>query len=178
MLVSFSVQNFLSFRGSQTLRMEAVSHGKDDIKPNNMNGVKTLARVNSNVLDVKPPAGGWPKVFDTLSEHLRLLDANPNMHALLLMDFDNDYEKRRKRLAEIVDERACRDRVFMLGIDDKESEDLKRTLGQSNNEAVATILLRDCPDETNPIWQNSHLQCNLAELQRMREMGVFGWLFQ
>jgi hypothetical protein len=71
-----------------------------------MNGVKNLAQVNSNVLDVKPPAGGWPKVFDTLSEHIKLLNANPNMYALLLMDFDNEYEKRRKRLVEIFDDRA------------------------------------------------------------------------
>jgi len=35
MLVSFSVANFLSFKGSQTLRMEAVSDGKDDINPQN-----------------------------------------------------------------------------------------------------------------------------------------------
>lgn len=35
MLVSFSVENFLSFKSSQTLRMEAVSQGKDDINPHN-----------------------------------------------------------------------------------------------------------------------------------------------
>jgi len=35
MLVSFSVSNFLSFKGSQTLRMDAVSDGKDDINPQN-----------------------------------------------------------------------------------------------------------------------------------------------
>ena len=35
MLVSFSVENILSFKGSQALRMEAVSSGKDDINPLN-----------------------------------------------------------------------------------------------------------------------------------------------
>lgn len=35
MLVSFSVDNILSFKETQTLRMEAVSHGKDDINPQN-----------------------------------------------------------------------------------------------------------------------------------------------
>jgi hypothetical protein len=142
-----------------------------------MNGVKTLAHVNSRALDVRPPAGGWPKVFETLTENIKLLDANPHMHALLLMDFDNDYIGRMQRLKQIADGRPCADRVFLLGIDDKESEDLKRTLSQSNNEAVAGILLSDCPDNTHPTWQNSHLECNLVELQRMREKGVLNWLF-
>lgn len=35
MLVSFSIENILSFKNSQTLRMDAVSHGKDDINPGN-----------------------------------------------------------------------------------------------------------------------------------------------
>lgn len=35
MLVSFSVENILSFKDSQTLRMDAVSQGKDDINPQN-----------------------------------------------------------------------------------------------------------------------------------------------
>lgn len=35
MLVSFSIENILSFKDSQTLRMDAVSHGKDDINPLN-----------------------------------------------------------------------------------------------------------------------------------------------
>lgn len=35
MLVSFSVENILSFKDSQTLRMDAISHGKDDINPIN-----------------------------------------------------------------------------------------------------------------------------------------------
>jgi AAA15 family ATPase/GTPase len=39
MLVSFSVANILSFKSNQTLRMEAVSHGKDDINPQNTSAV-------------------------------------------------------------------------------------------------------------------------------------------
>lgn len=36
MLVSFSVENLFSFKGRQTLRMDAVSHGRDDINPQNV----------------------------------------------------------------------------------------------------------------------------------------------
>jgi hypothetical protein len=143
-----------------------------------MNGVKNLPGINANVLDVRPPAGGWPKVFETLAENIKLLDANPQMHALLLMDFDNDYAKRFQRLEDTLIGHTCAERVFMLGIDDKESEDLKKSLNRSNNEAVAGILLEDCPEKTGKVWQNSHLQCNLDELQRMREKGVLEWLFQ
>ena len=143
-----------------------------------MNGVKNLPNINANVLDVKPPAGGWLKVFDTLSENLNLLDANDQMHALLLMDFDHAYDKRRQRLKDTLADHACGARVFMLGIDNKESEDLKRTLNKANNEALAGILLDGCPNETNQTWQNRHLLCNQTELQRMRAKNVFTWLFQ
>lgn len=36
MLVSFSVENFLSFKGLQTLRMDAVDHARDNINPSNV----------------------------------------------------------------------------------------------------------------------------------------------
>lgn len=143
-----------------------------------MNGVKNLPVINANVVDVRPPAGGWAKVFETLTENIKLLDANPQMHALLLMDFDNDYAKRMQRLNGILSGHPCAERVFMLGIDDKESEDLKKSLKCSNSEAVASVLLKDCPAETGPVWKNSHLHCNGDELQRMRENGVLRWLFR
>jgi len=142
-----------------------------------MNGLKNLPKINAKVLDIKQPAGGWVKVFDTLAENLRLLDTYQKSHVLLLMDFDGECEGRKQRLHHIITGHACADRVFMLGIDNRESEDLKRTLKQSNNEAIAAMLLEDCPKADGSVWQNTHLQCNAGELRRMRERGVMDWLF-
>jgi hypothetical protein len=143
-----------------------------------VNGAKTLLNVNDLVIDARPPCGGWTKVFAELQDNLDLLNAREQMHALLLMDFDNEFEKRKKQFDGLLQGQNCRDRVFLLGIDNKESEDLKKALGQSNNEEVGKLLVQSCPDETTPEWQNTHLICNTAELERMQTAGVFKWLFK
>lgn len=142
-----------------------------------VNGAKTLPNISDQVIDARPPCGGWAKVFAELEDNLRLLNAKPKMYALLLMDFDNDFEKRKRRFEDLIKHQSCKDRVFLLGIDNKESEDLKAALKQSNNEAVGKILLEQCPKEINVHWINSHLRCNTDELTRMNEAGVFDWLF-
>lgn len=143
-----------------------------------MNGVKRLPYVNSTVLDVKPPVGGWGKVFATLEENFKLLEKYRHMHVLLLMDFDNAYQKRIQQLSNCITNRLLQNRIFILGIEHKESEDLKRTLKQSNYEQIAAILLKDCRENNNEQWKNQHLICNLSELARMRNCGLFDWLFQ
>lgn len=142
-----------------------------------VNGVKTLPNINDHVIDAKPPCGGWVKVFAELEENLKLLNAKAQMHALLLMDFDNDFEKRKGRFENLLSEQDCNDRVFLLGVDNRESEDLKAALKQSNNEAIGKILLQSCPEETAEEWKNPHLRCNADELARMAGAGVFTWLF-
>lgn len=142
-----------------------------------VNGVKTLSNLNDQFIDAKPPCGGWTKVFAELEDNLRLLNARPEMHALLLMDFDNDFERRKQRFDDLLNQQACKDRVFLLGVDDRESEDLKAALRQSNNEAVGKVLLEQCPQETNEHWNNAHLRCNADELMRMQQAGIFDWLF-
>jgi len=142
-----------------------------------VNGIKTLPNVNDTVIDSRPPCGGWGKVFAELESNLRLLNARPEMHALLLMDFDNVFAKRRSKFDELLKEQDCKDRVFLLGVDDKESEDLKASMNQSNNEAVGKDLLRHCPDEQTDAWRNPHLHCNSNEIKRMQAAGMFVWLF-
>jgi hypothetical protein len=142
-----------------------------------VNGVKSLPGVNDRVIDAKPPCGGWGKVFAELEENLKLLNSRETMYALLLIDFDNDFARRKQRFDTTLQGQACQHRVFMLGIDNKESEDLKAALRASNNEAVGTALLEGCPDSTADEWENAHLRCNQEELRRIRSAGVFEWLF-
>ena len=142
-----------------------------------VNGVKTLPNVNDHVIDVRPPCGGWPKVFAELRGNLRLLNDRKEMHAVLLIDFDNEFAFRKQRFEAIIAGQPCCERVFLLGIDNKESEDLKASLKHSNNEAVGKLLLSQCPDEPSAEWQSSHLQCNESEIKRLQSAGVLDWLF-
>lgn len=142
-----------------------------------VNGAKTLPNINERVIDDKNPSGGWPKVFAQLEENLPLLNNRQKMHALLLMDFDNAFQARITKFNQLLTNQNCADRVFILGIDAKESENLKRTLKQSNNEQISKILLENCPSLVVQEWQNQHLNCNQDEIKRMRAQGVFEWLF-
>lgn len=143
-----------------------------------VNGARNLPQVDETVFDVKHPSGGWVKVLAQLEDYLPLLKKYEYMHVLVLMDFDNAFEQRRERLVRIVADDAVRERVFMLGIDHKESEDLKRTLAVTDNEKIATILLGDCPDTATDEWNNANLACNKGELQRIVDRGVLQWVFR
>lgn len=142
-----------------------------------VNGAKSLLNVNENIVDSKEPSGGWSKTFEKLKENLQLIGKFKNMHVLVLIDFDNEYEKRYDIFENILKDNNCLDRAFLLGIDAKESEDLKKALGYKNSEDIAKILLENCPDETANEWENRHLKSNLREIERMRDGGVFQWLF-
>lgn len=143
-----------------------------------VNGAKILLHVDDSLLQVKNPCGGYKKVFDELKEHLNFIDGNYNAHALLLIDFDNQHNKRLNTFKEMLTDKSCKDRVFLLGIDAKESEDLKKYLNITNYEEIASILLEKCPDESTEVWQSEHLKCNVSEIERMKKNGVFEWLFK
>lgn len=143
-----------------------------------VNGAKTLENVNEKIIDDKNPCGGWSKVLKSLTGNLNLINSRHHMHVLLLIDFDNEFEKRKEKFKEIILEEPCFNRVFLLGIDLKESEDLKRTLNQTNNEVISQLLLKDCPNNLAEVWENDHLRCNQPEIERMRASGVFEWLFK
>jgi hypothetical protein len=45
------------------------------------------------------------------------------------------------------------DRVFLLGIDNSESEDLKRYTGHKNYEQIGASLVSDCPEQSgSTLW--------------------------
>ncbi len=66
---------------------------------------------------------------------------------------------------------------IVITCDDKQSEDLKSTLGHIHLEALGQALVKNCPQVQHKMWQNKHLACNQRELDRMRVAGVFDWLF-
>ncbi|HAU40242.1 TPA: hypothetical protein DCW56_04905 [Candidatus Peregrinibacteria bacterium] len=148
-----------------------------------LNGVKNSFNINERVIDAKKPSCGWPKVFDDLENNIQLLIRYPKCHILLLMDFDDkdkeslsSFERRKRKLSEITPPEHA-ERVFILGVNHKESEALKKYFKTPNLEKIGQELIKDCPTGDLSNWHNTHLECNLPEIERMRENGVFDWLF-
>ena len=147
-----------------------------------MNGVTSSLNVKNTVIDIKNPCGGWSKVFEEFEKNIFLLNKYPLCSILLLMDFDDKtsdgldlFHQRMEIFREIVPKEYV-NRVFLLGANHKESEALKRYFTKSNFEEVGKILIEDCPNG-NSKWNNTHLECNLNEINRMQEFGIFNWVF-
>ncbi len=149
-----------------------------------LNGVKKSDNINRNLLDIRHPCGGWSKVFDSFESSGKvLLNRKPETtYVLLLIDFDDKTEEgsenfanRMQKFKELSKEYA--DRVFLLGVNHKEAEALKKFFSQSNMEAIGQMLIGDCPNGNLSNWDNKHLDCNFTEIERMRQAGVFNWLF-
>ena len=149
-----------------------------------LNGVKQSGNINKNLLDIRHPCGGWSKVFDAFESSGRvLLNRKPRTtYVLLLIDFDDktengsqNFANRMEKFKELSQEYA--DRVFLLGVNYKEAEALKKLFSQSNLEAIGRMLIEDCPNGDLSNWNNKHLTCNLPEIARMKQAGVLDWLF-
>lgn len=146
-----------------------------------LNGVQLVHDIS---IDVKKPCAGWVKVFDQfVVKHKKILDKSPHAVILLVMDFDDkkegnetSFEKRKNKFNDLVEDKY-KNRVFLLGTNHKESEDLKKLFKLSNFEDIGKKLVEGCPNSDLKNWDNKHLNCNLSEIDRMRKVGIFDWLF-
>lgn len=141
-----------------------------------MNGVNLSLHVNDTVIRLSNFGHGWSSVFDDFKKSTNLLNKFKERHVLLLMDFDYDFTKRLEEFHQLVPE-EFKNRVFILGIEKKESEDLARFF-KCNSEEVGKKLVENCPNGDLSQWKNIHLECNLPEVERMKVAGVFDWLFK
>ncbi len=142
-----------------------------------LNGVRNSPHVDGYKIDNRAPAGGWSKVFCALEDNHALLERYSEMHLLLLMDFDRKFGERMQHFKEMIADKSYQSRVFLLGVDNKEFENLKQTLKKSNVEKIGQELVKGCPDQQSAIWDTQQLACNQTEIDRMRKAGVFKWLF-
>jgi len=145
-----------------------------------LNGVQMVHDIN---IDVKNPCGGWAKVFENFEKNKNILEKFPDAIILLIMDFDDkkddtesSFEKRKNKFNELVEDKY-KHRVFLLGTNYKESEDLKKIFCLTNFENIGRVLVEDCPNGSLANWENKHLKCNLSEIDRMKRAGIFDWLF-
>lgn len=146
-----------------------------------VNGAMMLPNLNYGIIDLKQPSGGWLMVFENFQDNITLLQQYPLCNILLLIDFDdregdNNFNIRTEMFKEKVPE-EFKNRVFLLGVNHKESEDLKRQFSVSNFEDVGKGLIEECPDESSGKWNSEYLRCNLPEITRMRDNKLFDWLF-
>ena len=95
----------------------------------------------------------------------------------MVIDFDYEFESRYEMFSDLVPD-EYQDRIFILGVDNKESEELKTFFSMSDFEKIGKKLVEDCPKSDLTNWQNRHLECNINEIERMKNSGIFEWLFK
>ena len=142
-----------------------------------LNGISLSLNVKGELLDIRNPCNGWAKVFKELENEIKILEKFKLRYLLIIIDFDYEFESRYKMFSDLVPD-EYQDRIFILGVDNKESEELKTFFSMSDFEKIGKKLVEDCPKSNLTNWQNRHLDCNLIEIERMKNSGIFEWLFK
>jgi len=142
-----------------------------------LNGISLSLNVKGELLDIRNPCNGWAKVFKELENEIKILEKLKSRYLLLVIDFDYEFESRYEMFFKKLPS-EYQNRVFVLGVDNKESEALKSLFSISDFEKIGKKLVEDCPKSDLTNWQNRHLECNITEIERMKNSGIFEWLFK
>lgn len=118
------------------------------------NGIRNAVHVEGYRIDSRAPVGGWTKVLASLHDMVPILNRYTNMHLLLLMDFDYEFASRMDKFKQSIVDQPYQNRVFLLGVDNKEFENLKQTLKQTNIEYIGQMLVENCPQQQAPVVLN------------------------
>ncbi|HVK64952.1 MAG TPA: hypothetical protein VM694_10770 [Polyangium sp.] len=112
------------------------------------------------------PADGWGHVRDAFKrQYNRVMQKYPECLMVLLVDFDNQADRRAAVTSEVLD--SLRDRVFVLG-SYVHPEKLKSALGMSY-EKIGKSLARECVEGTGDTWGHPLLRHNSRDLMRIRK---------
>lgn len=130
-----------------------------------VNGFNNFLDLYSRAIQIERPAGGSEKVVDNFKDnHVSEMRRFPKRMIVLLMDFDEDYDKRFKYVKEQIPD-DLENRVFIIGVL-SEPEKLRSDLRKSF-ENIGETLGKDCSDNTNELWGHDLLKHNKTELDRM-----------
>jgi hypothetical protein len=122
-------------------------------------------QVKDTRIQVVPPAGGWAKVLDTFrDEYISKLRDYPAAHVVMLIDFDDDVQKRQAKFEQEIPEQY-KTRVFVVG-SKHNPETLKKAL-KIGFEEIGKFLANDCAASTTEFWDHEQLQHNDTERQRL-----------
>lgn len=122
--------------------------------------------LKERAIQVMGPCRGWKKVVDVFTEEyaLEMMGKYSDRMIVLLMDFDNNYEKRLSYVKDRIPP-ELKERVFVLGVL-SEPKNLSRDINK-DFEKIGEALAKDCPDKTNELWEHNLLKHNKGELDRM-----------
>jgi hypothetical protein len=147
---------------------------EDDADRQIADGFALHHRVKETRIQVMPPAGGWLKVLETFrDEYIPKLRNYPTTHVVMLIDFDNQVEKRRANFEQETP-KEFKTRVFVIGSKDA-PETLKKETKKSFEE-IGRSLADDCDAGTTVLWGHEQLSHNDADRKRLVET-VMPFLF-
>ncbi len=137
---------------------------EDDANRQIARGFILNPNLNTRLIQILPPVGGWGRVVETfLTVSAPSMRQFPKRMVVLLMDFD-DRERRRSDVERQIPA-DLKERVFILGVQ-SEPEKLKMTT-EKTFEKIGEALAADCADSNCRLWEHDLLKHNKAELDRM-----------
>lgn len=118
-------------------------------------------------IQVLNSSGGWPKVRkEFIDKHADDLLRYPQFHLILLIDFDQQGDDRRKKFTDFFPE-GVRERVYVLGTS-SEPENLRKELqARKSLENIGTTLADECRTGEYALWNHGHLLHNAGERARL-----------
>jgi hypothetical protein len=138
---------------------------EDDADRQLADGFVLHHQVKDNQIQVVPPAGGWFKVLTTFrDEYVPRLRAYQDAHVIMLIDFDDQVEKRRAQFEQEVPE-ELRTRVFVVG--SKHNPETLSKAFKIRFEEIGKSLANDCAIGTAQYWDHEQLQHNDSERLRL-----------
>lgn len=138
---------------------------EDDADRQLADGFVLHHHVKDALIQVVPPAGGWPKVLTTFrDEYIPKLRDYPDAHVIMLIDFDDEVEKRKAVFEEEIPEQF-KTRVFVIG--SKHTPETLRNELNKGFEQLGTSLADDCDAGTTALWDHEQLNHNDPDRQRL-----------
>jgi len=122
------------------------------------NGFVNHYKVDVRRLDVMPVAGGWSHVLKIFEdEYTQRLRENPSDHVVMLIDYDGNYDNRRKKFEDAIPD-DLKQRVFVVG--SKVTPEAMKKVMAKDYEQIGLLLADDCFDGTETTWSHDHLKHN------------------
>ncbi|MCG8508106.1 MAG: hypothetical protein MI741_02655 [Rhodospirillales bacterium] len=121
-----------------------------------------------NNIAIERPASGWRGVLDKLeTELVPYLNKYKEGRIILLIDFDDQYHRRRERFDSTTPD-DLKDRVFVIGAK-VNPEELRRSIGM-NFETIGNKLAEDCYNNVDGLWTAEDLSHNEPDLAKLLEV--------
>lgn len=138
---------------------------EDDANRQILNGFTNHHALNTRVIQILPPSGGWTKVVDGFRDNqVSDMARYTERRILLVVDFDNEPEQRIEEIRRDIPDHL-KTRVFVLGT--RSTPENLRNETRASFEQIGRNLAKDCADNTRTTWSIDDLAHNAVELDRL-----------